>query len=308
VPALQRRPRLAPRAAACGRANPAILRATRAATPDTAKEQPLPATRRTARAPTAEPPPEPASAPAAAAEALAADRPLPPEARRGRGLLNLTDLADRHGSDKGSGKHRYTELYHMLFQPLRRRRIAFLEMGLQIGGPEHGSGADRATTDLPSVRMWLDYFPNARIFGLDVSDFGWFAHDRFRFLRCDMDDPAALAAAAAALPPLDVALDDASHASHHQQQAFLTLFPRLVSGGLYVIEDLRWQPAAYERPGITKTAELFQSYLQGGVFAHSDPATAAAFNALRADISGCFLFQVRWDKTRRDQVAVIHKR
>lgn len=221
---------------------------------------------------------------------------------------NLTDLAARFGSDKGAAKHRYTELYHMLFHPLRQQPITFLEMGLQIGGPEHGQSADRETTDLPSVRMWLEYFPKARIHGLDVSDFGWFAQDRFTFHRCDMDDRAALAASAANLPPLDIVIDDASHASHHQQNAFLELFPRLKPGGLYIIEDLRWQPAAYERPGITRTADLLRGFSQTRSFRHSDPATQAEFTAMGGDISGCFLHQVNYDKTRRDQVAVIHKR
>lgn len=225
-----------------------------------------------------------------------------------RQAVNLTELADRYGSDKGSSKHRYTELYHMLFQPLRDRRIAFLEMGLLIGGPELGASPDRATQDLPSVRMWLEYFPKAQVIGLDVSDFGWFRHDRFRFVRCDMDARANIAAAAAGMPPLDVVIDDASHASHHQQFAFLELFPRLNPGGLYIIEDLRWQPAAYERRGITKTAALFRGFAEGRAFIHADADMQAAFDALAPAISGCFLFQVRYDRTRRDQVAVIHKR
>jgi hypothetical protein len=222
--------------------------------------------------------------------------------------VNLTDLADRYGSDKGSAKHRYTELYEMLFRPLRTRAVAFLEMGLQIGGPEHGESADRATSDLPSVRMWLDYFPKAQIHGLDVSDFSWFVHDRFTFHRYDMDARADIAAAAARLPALDIVIDDASHASHHQQNGFLELFPRLKPGGLYIIEDLRWQPKAYERAGITRTADLFRGFSETRTFRHADAATQAAFGALAPDISGCFLFQVRYDKKRKDQVAVIHKR
>lgn len=221
---------------------------------------------------------------------------------------NLTDLADGYGSDKGSTKHRYTELYQMLFHPYRDRAIRFLEMGLQIGGPEHGRSEDRETTDLPSVRMWLEYFPKARIHGLDVSDFSWFAHRRFSFLRCDMDLRENIRAAAARLPELDIAIDDASHASHHQQYAFLELFPKIAPGGLYVIEDLRWQPRSYERPGITKTAALFRSFSEHRVFRHADPGLEAEFNALAPTISGCFLFQVGYDKKRRDQVAVIHKR
>lgn len=222
--------------------------------------------------------------------------------------MNLTDLADHYGSDKGSTKHRYTELYHMLFQPYVKRSITFLEMGLLIGGPEHGNDADRDTPDLPSVRMWLDYFTKAQIIGLDVSDFSWFSHDRFRFIRCDMDDRTNIESAAMDMPALDIVIDDASHASHHQQNAFLTLFPKVKSGGLYIIEDLRWQPEPYERPGITKTGALFQSYLDARAFSHSDASVEDEFNALRDQISGCFVFQAKFQKKRRDQVAVIHKR
>ena len=101
---------------------------------------------------------------------------------------------------------------------------------------------------------------------------------------------------------------NASHASHHQQNALLEVFPRLPSGALYIIEDLRWQPETYERPGITKTADLFRSFSENRRFEHADPELAGAFNALAEEISGCFLFQVRYARTRRDQVAVIHKR
>ncbi|MFD2740040.1 hypothetical protein ACFSUD_10700 [Sulfitobacter aestuarii] len=228
---------------------------------------------------------------------------------RGAGRnLNLTDLADRYGSDKGSRKHRYTELYHMLFHPYRQRKITFLEMGLLIGGPEQGMDKDRETADLPSIRMWLEYFPKAQIHGLDVSDFSWFSHERFSFHRCDMDDRAEIARVAAAMPSPDIVIDDASHASHHQQNAFLEIFPKLAPGGLYVIEDLRWQPESYEQEGITKTAALLRSFIDDRRFSHADSAIAAAFDALIPQISACIVHPVRYQKQRRDQVAVIHKR
>ena len=223
--------------------------------------------------------------------------------------MNLTDLADQYGSDKGSMKHRYTELYHMLFNPFRHRKINFLEMGLLIGGPEMGVDADRETKDLPSVRMWMEYFTKANVHGLDVSDFSWFKHERFTFHRCDMDNRDEIKTAMENIGEgLDIVVDDASHASHHQQNAFLEIFPRLKSGGLYVIEDLRWQPETYEQPGITKTAAVFRSFIDHREFRHSDAATAEAFNAMIPDISACIVFPVRYQKQRRDQVAVIHKR
>lgn len=219
----------------------------------------------------------------------------------------LTQLANRFGSDKGSRKHRYTELYDLLFLPFRDRPITFLEMGLLIGGPEHGNDPGRETRDAPSVRMWLEYFREAQIIGLDISDFSWLKHDRFRSIQCDMDDRANIARAAADIGSFDIAIDDASHASHHQQNAFLELFPRLNSGGLYIIEDLRWQPEAYEKPGITKTAALFSGFAATRVFSHNDAKTEADFNAFGPEISGCFVFQAQFTKTRRDQLAVIQK-
>ncbi|PHS19455.1 MAG: hypothetical protein COA78_00815 [Blastopirellula sp.] len=222
--------------------------------------------------------------------------------------INLTDLADEYGSDKGSTKHRYTELYHLLFNPYRRRKINFLEMGLLIGGPEHGVDKDRKTSDLPSIRMWLEYFPKANIHGLDISDFAWFEHERFTFHRCDMDDRNDIERAVCAMPALDIVVDDASHASHHQQNAFLEIFPKLPSGGLYVIEDLRWQPDTYEVKGITKTAALLRSFIDDRKFSHTDSAVADAFNTLIPDISACIVHPVKYQKNRRDQVAVIHKR
>ena len=251
--------------------------------------------------------PEPAIDPARMPAQTA--KPVPASDKYGRGQPNLTDLADRYGSDKGSKKHRYSELYQMLFLPYRDRKISFLEMGLQIGGPEHGKDADRKTTDLPSVRMWLEFFEKGHVHGLDVSDFGWFEAPRFTFHRCDMDTRENIRSAAQGMRDgFDIVIDDASHASHHQQNGFLELFQKVKSGGLYIIEDLRWQPAVMEKPGITKTAPLFQSYLKTGVFSHSDPSVADEFNAHRLDISGCFIFQAQFDKTRRDQVLVVHKR
>ncbi len=234
--------------------------------------------------------------------------PLRPEEKHGRGLLNLTDLADKYGSDKGSSKHRYTELYNMLFQPFRNRKITMMEMGLQIGGPEHGKDATRQTTDAPSVRMWLEYFNKAEIIGLDVSDFSWFKADRFRFVQCDMGVRENIAKAGEISDSFDIIIDDASHASHHQQYAFLELFPKLSSGGLYIIEDLRWQPREMETKGYPKTAEMFQGLLHEGVFAHSDPEIAAELNGLRQDMSGTFIFQAKYQKNKKDQVVVIHKR
>ena len=89
--------------------------------------------------------------------------PMPAADRYGRGQVNLTDLADKYGALKGSLRHRYTELYQMLFLPMRGRKLNILEIGLLNERPEHGENIELVTDDLPSVRMWLDFMPKCSI-------------------------------------------------------------------------------------------------------------------------------------------------
>lgn len=241
-------------------------------------------------------------------EVSAPETPAGPARTPYKQKINLTDLADKYGSDKGSAKHRYSELYQLLFLPYRERKINFLEMGLLIGGPEHGNDKDRKTDDLPSIRMWLEFFPKAQIHGLDISDFSWFNHERFDFTRCDMDARENIAEAARSLPNMTIIIDDASHASHHQQYALLELWEKLEPGGMYIIEDLRWQPDAMEHQGITKTGDLLYEFQVNQAFSHSDTQIEAELNSLAPEISGCFVFQAGYNLKRRHQVAVLHKR
>ncbi|MCG6904555.1 MAG: hypothetical protein LJE68_17940 [Rhodobacter sp.] len=230
---------------------------------------------------------------------------LTPEERHGRGQLNLTDLADTAGSDRGSARHRYTELYHMLFQPMRQRKLEIVFVGLDCGigvtAPEAGLQEARKMAGI-----WLEYFPKAQFTLIDRPAKAPLKDKRLTYVQCDLEDPAALAEALKSAP--DIVLDDATHASHHQQNAIRALFPQLASGGLYLAVDLRSQPAELEHPDSIKTAALFQDYLDTGIFKHPDPEAQCKFNDLRAEISGCFLFQANFQKRRRDQMLVLHKR
>ncbi len=184
---------------------------------------------------------------------------------------NLTDLANQFGSDKGTTHgeppHRYTYLYDLILAEYRSRTINLLELGLCGGGPEVGGPVDRVV-NAPSARMWLEYFPAAQVFGFDISDFSHIRHPRFTSLRGDLGSDDDLARIAAAAPGYDVIIDDASHASPHQQLAFRHLFPRLSSGGLYIIEDLHWQSPVYEdiAGSLPVTAQFMISYFERGEY------------------------------------------
>lgn len=221
--------------------------------------------------------------------------------KKGRGGVNLTDIADELQLDQGSQKHRFTELYHMLLQPRRLKAMNMVLLGM--------GGAEAAAKGFsPTLPMWLKYLTKAQITAIDEHSYAKVKDPRVTKVKCDFESRAAVAKATKKSGELDLVLDDCSHLSHHQQHSFVELFPKLKSGGLYLIEDLRFQPKQRETSGYPKTARLFQNYLRKGAFEHPDEGLQADLNALRADISGCFLHQAKWHNDKRDQVLVVHKR
>ncbi len=88
----------------------------------------------------------------------------------------LDELAARHGTDKRVGIHAYTKWYEALLSPLRWQPINFLEIGVQNGY---------------SIKMWADYFPNAKLVGIDIDPFcAKFATDRIQIITGSQDNPA----------------------------------------------------------------------------------------------------------------------
>ena len=149
----------------------------------------------------------------------------------------LTRLAIRHGSDKFGG-HLYTPLYERTLRHLREKPIRFLEIG--IGGyDEPGAGGS-------SLRMWADYFPAARIVGLDIAAKEFARPDRVAIERGSQDDPAVLDALVQRYGAFDVIVDDGSHLPAHIVASFRHLYPRMAEDGVYIVEDtqLAFSPGA----------------------------------------------------------------
>ena len=209
--------------------------------------------------------------------------------------MSLTTIANECRTDKGTTTgncHAYTCVYDMLFTLSRSKPINIMEVGLSVGGPEFGNDPDRRVTDAPSLCMWRRYFPHAHIYGVDISDFSAFETDYFSFFRADCGDAARLDQIANTAPECDVIVDDGSHASYHQQLTFCKLFPLLKSGGLYIMEDLDWQPAAYEQklPQTPKTAHLLSTFIQTGKFPSTGGVSDTDWRAAASHIEGVLLF------------------
>lgn len=143
--------------------------------------------------------------------------------------------------------------------------------------------------DGESLGMWEEWFPNARVFGLDnfahhVGALGRVVSDpktererrgspwvdywtRSRVYLADQDDVEALGAIVEENgEPFDLIVDDAGHDCAKQQTSFRFLFPHVQSWGCYVIEDLESSYWAYRGRGVGvpgTTMELLKKYLDG---------------------------------------------
>jgi hypothetical protein len=192
----------------------------------------------------------------------------------------LTQLANKYGTNKGNqafNRHYYTRIYHQLFAHLRHQPITLLEIGLQR--PD-----DKRDAASPSLRMWRDYFPYARLIGFDINSFSSVSLSNCRILQGDMSSRRDLSQLFA-LGPFDIVIDDASHASAHQQIALACLFPHVTPGGFYFIEDLHWQPSTLERADVPQTRTL----LRRKCF-ESPVITAAEAQFLAANVDSVQLF------------------
>lgn len=137
-----------------------------------------------------------------------------------RELSELEVLAKRYETDKLA--HGYCARYETHFAELRDREITLLEVGVFRGG---------------SLRMWADYFPKAKIIGLDIDPLERVDTDRVRTVVVDVN-------AYEAEEHYDIVVDDGSHHAVDIVGALNRLWPYVKLGGWYVIEDLQTQFSA----------------------------------------------------------------
>lgn len=125
-------------------------------------------------------------------------------------------------TDKGT-THFYIDTYDELFAPLQDSKINVLEVGVSEGG---------------SVRLWSEYFTNAKIYGYDImntareniftdnvsyviKDVNLIKFDEFENI------------------PLSIAIDDGSHVLNDQLFFVKVIYPQMIDGGLLIIEDIQ---------------------------------------------------------------------
>ncbi len=137
----------------------------------------------------------------------------------------LTQLAIKYGTDRHPwAKHSYTPYYYELFQNRRKSIKKILEIGVGEG---------------KGLRMWQEFFPNAKIYGAEIDQNRIFTEDRIEVVYCDQtkqDDLTALLKKIGT--DIDFVVEDASHKPEDQVFTCLSLMPYLPANVIYIIEDV----------------------------------------------------------------------
>jgi cephalosporin hydroxylase len=140
----------------------------------------------------------------------------------GRGFLH--HLGEQYGTDKASGGHDYLGFYEFFLAEWMGSCKTLLEIGVGGGG---------------SLKMWRDYFPHARIVGLD-NDQGkqQYAEERIGIVTGDQASENDLQRLITTHAPFDIINDDGGHSHEQQLTSLRMLWPHLSSGGYYLLEDI----------------------------------------------------------------------
>lgn len=140
----------------------------------------------------------------------------------------LTLLANKYGSDKGTvigHRHGFTEIYDTYLNSHKDKIFNMIEIGVNDGS---------------SLKMWYEYFPHAKIYGLDIDDKKQYNNDR---VICNIVDQSNTNSLKNFINHIfehqfELIIDDGSHHMLDQQITLGHFFPLLKSGGIYIIEDL----------------------------------------------------------------------
>jgi len=142
--------------------------------------------------------------------------------------MTLDELAIKHQTDKSSLYHNYAIKYDRILSKYRDSFTNILEIG--IGGSAKTDGGQ-------SLRMWKDYFPKAKILGLDIIDKKSLEEDRLQIIQGDQSDENVLKSLTN-FGHFDLIIDDGSHKYNHQIISFEFLFNSVKPGGFYIVEDI----------------------------------------------------------------------
>ena len=165
------------------------------------------------------------------------------------GLGEIALLCDKYGSDKGSFKegnhpycwrpHTYSQVYEVMFREKRYSIKNVFECGIGTNNTSIPSNMTANGKLGASLRMWRDYFVNAKVYGADIDQGCLFEEDRITTGWMDQLSSSAIDAYFKDKNvEFDVMVDDGLHTAEAALSLLKSALRYLKSGGVYIIEDL----------------------------------------------------------------------
>lgn len=129
---------------------------------------------------------------------------------------------DKYKTDKNDSGHSYCRAYDKFLLKNSSNYKKVLEIGVRKG----------------SIELWLSYFPNAKIYGIDIKDPSY-TNERFTFEVVDQLSEKSLTNFFEKHGyDFDVIIDDGPHISPAQIKTFNIAFPKMKNDSFYIVEDL----------------------------------------------------------------------
>lgn len=128
--------------------------------------------------------------------------------------------------DAGTKSDDYYQIYEPHFEPIKNNQLNIVELGVLDG---------------KSTKIFSTYFTNARILALDLElrSIDFTQYPNVIYAKCDQNDQKELADMCTATfsSGVNLIIDDAAHIGLYSLNSFFALFPLLMPGGIYVLED-----------------------------------------------------------------------
>lgn len=127
--------------------------------------------------------------------------------------MTLTEIGLKHETDKAF-HHKFTDFYERELKGIEIKSI--LEIGVMDGA---------------SLRMWMEFYPQAEVIGVDIIEKNI---EGLTTIHGDATDPELINS----LGMFDLIIDDGSHMTADQIKSYELLKTHLNKGGVYICEDV----------------------------------------------------------------------
>ena len=160
----------------------------------------------------------------------------------------LTELCEKYNSDKGGNKnpffffcYNYSDYYFKLFKEHRLSYSKIFECGIGTNNINLESNMTSEGKPGASLKVWKDFFSNAKIYGADIDKKILFSEKRIHTYHVDQFDRGSIQEMWRQINDydFDLIIDDGAHTFQANINLYENSFSKLKINGFYIIEDVR---------------------------------------------------------------------